>query len=62
MAEGRRADQCGVAAVQAERNFIGIEVDPVFFDIACKRIEQAQKKADLFTQPEATAPVQEALI
>lgn len=52
----------GVACARLGRRFIGIEIEPRYFDIACKRIEQAQKQADLFTQPEATAPVQEALL
>ena len=38
----------GVAAVQMGRNFIGIERDEGYFDIACRRIEQAQRQADLF--------------
>ena len=33
---------CGVACVQTGRNFIGIEIDPGYFDIAKARIEQAQ--------------------
>ena len=32
----------GIAAVQAGRNFIGIEIDPDYFEIARQRIEQAQ--------------------
>ncbi len=32
----------GVACVQTERRFIGIEIDRDYFDIAVKRIEQAQ--------------------
>jgi site-specific DNA-methyltransferase (adenine-specific) len=31
----------GVAAIQLGRSFIGIEREPKYFDIACKRIEQA---------------------
>jgi hypothetical protein len=31
----------GVACVKMGRRFIGIELDPTYFDIACKRIEQA---------------------
>jgi DNA modification methylase len=31
----------GVAAVELQRNFIGIERDPQYFDIACRRIEFA---------------------
>lgn len=38
----------GVAAVLEGRDFIGCEIDPVYFDIACKRIEDAQRQADLF--------------
>jgi len=40
----------GVAAVQMGRDFIGIEREPKYFDIACKRIEQAQRQGDLFTE------------
>ena len=38
----------GVAAVQMGRDFIGIEREKRYFDIACKRIEQAQRQGDLF--------------
>lgn len=38
----------GVAAVQMGRSFIGIEREPRYFDIACKRIEDAQRQGDLF--------------
>lgn len=38
----------GVAAVQAGRNFIGVEMNPEYFAIACERIEQAQRQSDLF--------------
>ena len=38
----------GVAAVQMGRDFIGIEREPRYFEIACKRIEQAQRQGDLF--------------
>ncbi len=34
----------GVACVQTGRKFIGIEIDPDYFDIACKRIEAAQQQ------------------
>ena len=40
----------GVAAVQMQRDFIGIEREPKYFDIACKRIEDAQRQGDLFLQ------------
>ncbi|MET3710395.1 DNA modification methylase [Sphingomonas trueperi] len=38
----------GVAAVRMGRDFIGIEREPKYFDIACKRIEDAQRQGDLF--------------
>jgi site-specific DNA-methyltransferase (adenine-specific) len=38
----------GVAAVELGRDFIGIEREPKYFDIACKRIEQAQRQGDFF--------------
>jgi len=34
----------GVAAVQLGRRFIGIEIDPGYFEIATKRIKQAQQQ------------------
>jgi len=43
----------GVAAVQMGRDFIGIEREPSYFDIACKRIEDAQRQGDLFLSGEA---------
>jgi len=41
----------GVAAVQMGRKFIGIERELKYFDIACKRIEQASKQVDMFIEP-----------
>ncbi len=38
----------GVAAVQEGRHFTGIEIDPVFFDVACRRIETALRQPGLF--------------
>jgi len=38
----------GVAAIQLGRKFIGIEREPKYFDIACKRIEQAGAQGQLF--------------
>jgi len=37
----------GVACARLGRKFIGIEIDPGYFDIACRRIEQAQRQGDL---------------
>lgn len=40
----------GVAAVQMGRDFIGIEREEKYFDIACRRIEEAQKQGDMFVE------------
>ena len=40
----------GVAAVQMGRKFIGIEREPKYFDIASKRIEDAQRQGDMFLE------------
>jgi site-specific DNA-methyltransferase (adenine-specific) len=32
----------GVACVQTGRKFIGVEIDPTYFEIAVKRIKEAQ--------------------
>jgi DNA modification methylase len=45
----------GVAAIQMGRSFIGIEREPKYFDIACRRIEQAQKQGALFKHEEPKA-------
>jgi site-specific DNA-methyltransferase (adenine-specific) len=45
----------GVAAVQMGAKFIGCEIDPAYFDIACRRIEQAQKQGALFKHEEPKA-------
>ncbi|MBC7149064.1 MAG: site-specific DNA-methyltransferase [Rhizobium sp.] len=43
----------GVACVKAGRSFIGIEREPSYFDIACRRIETAYSQGDLFVAPPA---------
>jgi len=48
----------GVAAMRLNRKFIGIEIEPSYFDIACRRIEEAQRQKDLFIH--ATEPAQPA--
>jgi site-specific DNA-methyltransferase (adenine-specific) len=37
----------GVACIQLGRKFIDIEIEPKYFDIACRRIEEATKQGDL---------------
>ena len=41
----------GVAAVKAGRRFIGIDQDPKWFDLSCRRVGEALKQADLFVAP-----------
>ena len=50
----------GVAAIQMGRKFIGIEREPKYFEIACKRIEQAVAQPQLF-EPEPPKQTQEAM-
>ena len=52
----------GVACVQLGRRFIGIEIDPQYFDIACRRIEDDLRRPRLALPQPAPAPVQEALL
>jgi len=41
----------GAACAALGRRFIGIEIDPGYFDIACERIEDAYRQGDLFIAP-----------
>ena len=41
----------GVACAKMGRKFIGIEIDPKYFDIACKRIKDAYRQGDMFIEP-----------
>lgn len=38
----------GEAAMATGRRFVGFEVDPQWFDVACKRVENAQRQERLF--------------
>jgi site-specific DNA-methyltransferase (adenine-specific) len=51
----------GVACTKLGRKFIGIEIEPKYFDIACKRIERAYAQPDMFVAPPAK-PTQEAML
>lgn len=43
----------GVAAVRRGRKFMGIEIEPRYFDIACRRVAEAQRQSDMFlTEPD----------
>lgn len=51
----------GVACAKMGRKFIGIEREQQYFDIACKRIEQAYAQPDLFVEPPKPKPTQDNL-
>ena len=51
----------GVACAQLGRKFIGIEASQQHFDIACRRIEQAQQQAQIFDHTEPVVPEQAGL-
>ena len=51
----------GVAAARMGRSFIGIEREPSYFDIACRRIEDAQRQAPMFA-PDLLKQEQEVLL
>lgn len=48
----------GVAAIQLGRKFTGIERERKYFEIACRRIEQAYKQRPLFEAEQPPKPVQ----
>jgi site-specific DNA-methyltransferase (adenine-specific) len=53
----------GVACIKLGRKFIGIEREPSYFDIACKRIEEAHRQPDMFVSaPDAPKAEQFSLI
>ena len=41
----------GVACVNLGRRFIGIEIEPRYFDLACRRIEEAYRQPRLALEP-----------
>jgi site-specific DNA-methyltransferase (adenine-specific) len=51
----------GVAAVKLGRKFIGIEIEPRYFDIACRRIGEALRQPDMFIE-QPKPPKQEAML
>ena len=42
------AGSTGVVAVRAGHRFIGCEIEPLYFETACRRIEAAQRQGDMF--------------
>jgi site-specific DNA-methyltransferase (adenine-specific)/modification methylase len=51
----------GVAAVKLGRRFIGIEIEPKYFEISVRRISEALKQPDLFIE-RPKPPKQEAFL
>jgi DNA modification methylase len=54
----------GVACVNTGRRFIGIEKEPKYFEIALRRIREAERmaKCDLFKEPKPVPQTQRSLI
>lgn len=57
------AGTTGVACIKTGRRFVGIEIDPDAFDLACRRVEEAHNQPDMLielsAQPE---PVQTEIL
>jgi DNA modification methylase len=41
-----------IAAVKEGRRFVGIEIEPQWFDLTCNRLKDAAEQPDLFIQIE----------
>lgn len=52
----------GVACMKLGREFIGVEIDEAYFEIACDRISKASKQSDFFAQKRLPEPKQEAFL
>ena len=52
----------GVACAQLDRKFIGIEIEEKYFEIACGRIDEAQRQGSLFDMAPAKEMKQESLL
>ena len=51
----------GVACIQRGLSFVGIERERAYFDIACRRIEQAQAQGRMFADEPEAVPEQQGL-
>lgn len=51
-----------VACQRLGRMGTGIEIDPEYFEIACRRVEEATRQPDLFIAPTEPAATQEELL
>jgi DNA modification methylase len=51
-----------VACAKMGRKGIGIELDPDYFDIACRRVEEAYRQPDLFLEVVNAKPEQDTML
>lgn len=51
-----------VACQRLGRNGTGVELDPEYFDIACRRVDEATRQPDMFVATPEPQPQQEPLI
>ena len=51
-----------VACQRMGRHGTGIEIDPAYFDIACRRVDEAARQPDLLIPDPPPPPVQESLL
>jgi site-specific DNA-methyltransferase (adenine-specific)/modification methylase len=51
----------GVACALEGRDFVGIERERKYFDVACERIARAQAQGQMFAPESATLPTQQAM-
>lgn len=49
----------GVAAVKEGRKFVGIELEPQWFELSIKRISEAIKQPDMFIESPKLAPTEQ---
>lgn len=52
----------GVACASLGRPFVGVEINPAYFDIACRRIEEAYRQPRLFAAPPMGKAVQDSML
>lgn len=50
-----------VGCIKAGRPFVGVEINETYFNAACRRIQDAVDRPDLFITPRAPEPVQQPL-
>jgi site-specific DNA-methyltransferase (adenine-specific) len=44
------AGSTGVAAIKLGHRFVGCEIEPIYFETACRRIAEALKQPDMFIE------------